>query len=147
MPHLPRHLFMPSSGRGHTSLLPIHSSCTERRIRAAIRSSRRLSDSTRQEEGPSDLSWSGLPARLARKITSSTFPRQPPIAGVLTTDQYRRLLAFIDQERANARTYNLLFYNCNDFVADAAEAIGLKAPLLRAIPPVLFILLLKEMNN
>jgi hypothetical protein len=65
----------------------------------------------------------------------------------LTTDQYRRLLAFIDKERANARTYNLLFYNCNDFVADAAEAIGLKAPLLRAIPPVLFILLLKEMNN
>jgi hypothetical protein len=65
----------------------------------------------------------------------------------LTADQYRRLLAFIDQERANKRTYNLLFYNCNDFVADAAEAIGLKAPLVRAIPPVLFILLLKEMNS
>ena len=65
----------------------------------------------------------------------------------LTTDQYRRLVAFIDQERANKRTYNLLFYNCNDFVADAAEAIGLKAPLVRAIPPVLFIVLLKEMND
>jgi len=65
----------------------------------------------------------------------------------LTTDQYRRLVAFIDQERANKRTYNLLFYNCNDFVADAAEANGRKAPLLRAIPPVFFIRLLDEMNN
>ena len=65
----------------------------------------------------------------------------------LTTDQYRRLGAFIDEERAKKRTYNLLFYNCNDFVADAAEAIGLKAPLVRAIPPVLFIVLLKEMND
>jgi hypothetical protein len=65
----------------------------------------------------------------------------------LTTDQYQRLVAFIDEERAKKRTYNLLFYNCNDFVADAAEAIGLKAPLVRAIPPVLFIVLLKEMNS
>ena len=75
------------------------------------------------------------------------FPASADYPRNLTTDQYRRLLAFIDQERAKPRTYNLLFYNCNDFVADAAEAIGLKAPPFRAIPPVLFILLLKEMNN
>jgi len=37
-------------------------------------------------------------------------------------------------------------YNCNDFVADAAEAIGLKAPLLRVMPPVLFIHMLDEIN-
>ena len=66
----------------------------------------------------------------------------------LTTDQFPRLLAFIDQERAKPRTYNLLL-NRNYFVADAAEAIGLKSkhPPFRAIPPVHFILLLKEMNN
>jgi hypothetical protein len=65
----------------------------------------------------------------------------------LTAEQYRRLTWYIDAERGEAKVYNLLFNNCNDFVAGAASAIGLKVPFLHALPPPLFILLLADMNT
>jgi hypothetical protein len=65
----------------------------------------------------------------------------------LTVEQYRRLTAFIDGEKAKAKVWNLLVNNCNDFAADAATAIGLKAPSERAIPPPLFIMALRSLNG
>jgi hypothetical protein len=65
----------------------------------------------------------------------------------LTAQQYQRLTSYIDAERAEAKVYNLLFNNCNDFVAGAADAIGLKVPLFHALPPPLFIRLLAEINT
>jgi hypothetical protein len=65
----------------------------------------------------------------------------------LTAEQYQRLTSYIDAERGEAKVYNLLFNNCNDFIAGAADAIGLKVPFLHALPPPLFIELLAEMNT
>ena len=65
----------------------------------------------------------------------------------LTAEQYKRLTSYIDAERGEAKVYNLLFNNCNDFIAGAADAIGLKVPFLHALPPPLFIELLAEMNT
>jgi hypothetical protein len=65
----------------------------------------------------------------------------------LTAEQYRRLTRYIDGERVKPQVYNLFFNNCNDFVAGAADSIGLKVLFLHAIPPPLFIRLLAEMNK
>ena len=73
--------------------------------------------------------------------SSATFHRN------LTAEQYQRLNRYIDSERSNPRVFNLIFNNCNDFVAGAAHAIGLKAPILRMLPPPFFITLLAQMNS
>ena len=65
----------------------------------------------------------------------------------LTAEQYERLIRYIDSERAKPQVFNLLFNNCNDFVAGAAHAIGLKAPFLRMLPPSVFVRLLAQMNS
>jgi hypothetical protein len=77
----------------------------------------------------------------AKLPSSTTYHRN------LTVEQYQRLTRFIDAERAKKQVYNLLFNNCNDFVAGAAEAVGLKVPFLHAMPPPLFILLLRDLNS
>jgi hypothetical protein len=59
----------------------------------------------------------------------------------LTAEQHLRLTRYIDAEQAEPQIYNLLFNNCNDLVAGAANAIGLKVPFLHALPPPLFIVL------
>ena len=68
-------------------------------------------------------------------------------AAKIAAEQYQRLTSYIDAERGEAKVYNLLFNNCNDFIAGAADAIGLKVPFLHALPPPLFIELLAEMNT
>jgi hypothetical protein len=65
----------------------------------------------------------------------------------LTAEQYERLTAYIDKERAESKVYNLIFNNCNDFVAGAADAIGLKVPFVHVLPPPVFIRLLADMNT
>ena len=83
----------------------------------------------------------GEEAYYANLPSSTTFRRN------LTPEQFRRLTWYIDAEKAEPKLYNLLFNNCNDFVAGAADAIGLKVPFFHAIPPPLFILLLAKMNT
>jgi hypothetical protein len=65
----------------------------------------------------------------------------------LTAEQYLRLTRYIDAEQAEPQIYNMLVNNCNDFVAGAANAIGLKVPFLHALPPQLFIVLLAKMSG
>ena len=65
----------------------------------------------------------------------------------LTAEQYERLIRYIDSERAKPQVFNLLFNNCNDFVAGAAHAIGLKAPFIRMLPPPVFVMWLAQMNS
>ena len=73
--------------------------------------------------------------------SSATFHRN------LTAEQYERLTDYIESERAKPQIFSLIFNNCNDFVAGAAHAIGLKAPILRMLPPPLFVMLLAQLNS
>jgi hypothetical protein len=41
----------------------------------------------------------------------------------------------------------MFLYNCNDFVADAAQAIGLKVPSDRFVPPPWFVHALSSLNT
>ncbi len=65
----------------------------------------------------------------------------------LTAEQYGRLTHFIEAESAGTQVYNLIFNNCNDFVARAADSVGLKVPFFHAMPPPMFISLLGDMNK
>jgi hypothetical protein len=46
----------------------------------------------------------------------------------ITAAQYRALTAAVDAARADPKVWSALAYNCNSFVGDMAEAIGLKVP-------------------
>jgi hypothetical protein len=78
---------------------------------------------------------------FANLPSSATFHRN------LTAEQYERLTPYIDSERGKPQVFNLIFNNCNDFVAGAAHAIGLNAPFLRMLSPPYFIMLLDQMNS
>jgi hypothetical protein len=78
---------------------------------------------------------------FANLPSSATFHRN------LTAEQYERLTDYIESERGKPQIFSLIFNNCNDFVAGAAHAIGLKAPILRMLPPPLFVMLLAQLNS
>ena len=85
------------------------------------------------EVGPEDY-FANLPS-------AATFHRS------LTAEQYERLTTYIQSKQAKPQVFNLLFNNCNDFVAGAALAIGLKAPDVRMSPPTVFIHQLAQLNS
>jgi hypothetical protein len=85
------------------------------------------------EVGPEDY-FANLPS-------AATFHRN------LTAEQYERLTAYIRSEQAKPQVFNLIFHNCNDFVAGAANAIGLQAPAVRVSSPPAFINELAHLNS
>ena len=52
----------------------------------------------------------------------------------LTAPEYGRLNAVIAQIRAAPHSWSVLAYNCNDFVADVARAVGLQTPTTLTLP-------------
>lgn len=65
----------------------------------------------------------------------------------LNAAEYGRLQAAIKGFRANKQPYwNAVTYNCNNFVADVAQAIGLKTPST-LLASYIFIPTLKKMNE
>ena len=62
--------------------------------------------------------------------------------------RHDRLMTFVRQWRKGPEPWSLLFNNCNDFIADAARAIGLRAPVgLALMPPYEHIRKLRQMNS
>ena len=67
---------------------------------------------------------------------------------VLNGRQHSDLMAFVRRWRSGPEPWSLLFNNCNDFIADAARAVGLKAPPgLALMPPYQHIRNLKHLNS
>lgn len=75
---------------------------------------------------------------LGRKL-ASRFRR------TLTAAEYHRLTAVIARVRAADHNWNILIYNCNDFVADVARGIGMRVPTTLSLPYD-FIPMLQAMN-
>jgi hypothetical protein len=63
----------------------------------------------------------------------------------LQPQQYVELIKLIAQTDAARRPWTAFGYNCNDFLADAARAIGLNAPMTN-VAPYHFLPLLRSMN-
>ena len=89
----------------------------------------------------------GIPGEVGQEDYFANLPSSATFHRNLTAEQYERLTRYIDSERSRPQIFNLIFNNCNDFVAGAAHAVGLKAPILRMLPPQLFVMLLEQLNS
>jgi hypothetical protein len=65
----------------------------------------------------------------------------------LTTAEHQKLTAYLSKLKAKSPMWHAALYNCNAYVADIAESLGLKAPFNKWQFPKEFITELKEMNN
>ena len=52
----------------------------------------------------------------------------------LTAVEYDRLNSVISHIRAARHSWSVLAYNCNDFVADVARAMGMQTPTTLSLP-------------
>jgi hypothetical protein len=65
----------------------------------------------------------------------------------IDAERYARLLAFVEEAHGKDHYWNLWVYNCNDFAADLAQAIGLEAPALRTVVSQVFVAGMRAMNQ
>ncbi len=65
----------------------------------------------------------------------------------LTAAEHQKLTAYLAKLKAKSPMWHAALYNCNAYVADIAESLGLKAPFNKWQFPKEFITELKEMNN
>jgi hypothetical protein len=93
------------------------------------------------------IAFVAYPGEIGSEDYYANLPSSTTFHQNLTSEQYERLTRYIDSERAKPQIFSFIFNNCNDFVAGAAHAIGLKVPFLRMLPPTLFIKLLAQMNS
>src|SRR5262249_33687459 len=61
--------------------------------------------------------------------------------------EYDRTVAFIRQLQAKSTTWSVELYNCNAFVADIANFMGLKVPSSSWIYPKVFVTNMRKINT
>src|SRR5437588_2242453 len=66
---------------------------------------------------------------------------------LVSKEQYDRTVAYIRQLQAKSTTWSVELYNCNAFVADIANFIGLKAPSSTWIYPKVFVTNMRKINS
>lgn len=88
-----------------------------------------------------------MPGEVGPEDYFASLPSAATFHQNLTAEQYGRLTAYIKSGQARPQVFNLIFHNCNDFVAGAAQAIGLKAPVARISSPRAFINQLAQLNS
>ena len=66
---------------------------------------------------------------------------------LVSKEQYDRTVAFIRQLQAKSTTWSVEMYNCNAFVADIANFMGLKVPSSTWIYPKVFVTNMRKINT
>jgi hypothetical protein len=66
---------------------------------------------------------------------------------LMNKDQYDRVVAHIRQMQASSHIWSAELYNCNAFVADVANYMGLKVPSSTLIYPKIFVSHLRMLNT
>lgn len=98
---------------------------------------------------PEENVWNGIfsPIRAAiRKYKDDT--RLPPTViyrRELSAAEYARVDRAVRMLRASEHRWHVIFYNCNDFAIEIAEALGLRRPP-SLMPPSMWVGLLKAIN-
>jgi hypothetical protein len=64
----------------------------------------------------------------------------------LTEKQYKSLLAAVENAKKHPYLWNVVLHNCNDFMADMAHAVGLKAPP-NMVFPYAYISAMRSLNQ
>ena len=65
----------------------------------------------------------------------------------LTAPEYQKLTVYLAKLKKKSPVWHAALYNCNTYVADIAESLGLKAPFNKWQLPKDFITDLRDMNN
>jgi len=65
----------------------------------------------------------------------------------LTTAEYQKLTVYLAKLKAKSPVWHAALYNCNAYVADIAESLGLRAPFNKWKLPKDFITDLKDLNH
>jgi hypothetical protein len=66
---------------------------------------------------------------------------------LVSKEQYDRTVAYIRRLQAKSTTWSVELYNCNAFVADIANFMGLKAPASSWIYPKVFVSNMRKINT
>jgi hypothetical protein len=95
--------------------------------------------------------WSkfGLPVTGLVGVTRSDLIQRPNARFriALSRQTYLRVVSEIRDDGKAWTHYELLAHNCNSFVAEIAGLVGLRPPLLTALPPVRYIAQLRALNS
>ncbi len=77
-----------------------------------------------------------LPVRAGVRVSDGDSAREHVInyRRYLTAGQFAQVIGVVRQERIAARRWNLLLFNCNEFVHDIAQTIGLHTPSTLLLP-------------
>jgi hypothetical protein len=65
----------------------------------------------------------------------------------LDAANYKRLVAYIEQKKANKPLWNMLWQNCVGFGRDVAEVLNLKVPIFLWLRPQDFVITLRKANG
>src|SRR5262245_50037838 len=88
---------------------------------------------------PSDTGWTD--GDLEDKYITSRY------RVLVSKEQYDRTVAYIRRLQAKSTTWSVELYNCNAFVADIANFMGLKAPSSTWIYPKVFVTNMRKINT
>lgn len=66
---------------------------------------------------------------------------------LMSKDQYDRVTAYIRELQGRSHTWSAELYNCNAFVADIAQFMGLKVPSSTLIYPKVFVTNMRKINT
>jgi hypothetical protein len=88
---------------------------------------------------PSDTGWTD--GDLEDKYITSRY------RVLVSKEQYDRTVAYIRQLQAKSTTWSVELYNCNAFVADIGNFMGLKVPSSTWIYPKVFVSNLRKINT
>jgi hypothetical protein len=88
---------------------------------------------------PSDTGWTD--GDLEDKYITSRY------RVLVSKEQYDRTVAYIRQLQAKSTTWSVELYNCNAFVADIANFMGLKVPSSSWIYPKVFVSNMRKINT
>jgi hypothetical protein len=66
---------------------------------------------------------------------------------LMSKDEYDRVMTYVKELQARSHTWSAELYNCNAFVADIANHMGLKVPASTLIYPKVFVNNLRKINT
>jgi len=91
----------------------------------------------------------GVPVTGHVGVVRSDLVRRPDVhlRMVIGRETYFRAVNKIYNLRHNWKTYEVLVYNCNSFVGQIADAVGLRTPLVAAQFPVRYVRELRTINS
>ena len=98
-----------------------------------------------------DDRWSrfAIPVTGSVGVTRSDFVQQPAARFRVTISKtnYFRAVNKIYSLRSTWKTYDLLVHNCNGFVGQIANSVGLRTPMMTAQLPIRYVAELRGLNS